>query len=222
MTQLKKKNKYNKSKKKIYNKLKGGLKLKNQNMDCNSPFHPIWNKQYINGPFVGRHGDNTYTFLQDGINLKLAGGKQKLKKKKNNNIKSIKNKKKKKKYKKLKGGLKLKNQNMDCSSPFHPIWNKQYINGPFVGRHGDNNYTFLQDGINLKLAGGNQKLTKKNIKSIKKKKKKGGLKLKNQNMDCSSPFHPIWNNQYPNGPFIAREGVNTYTFLQDGINLNSK
>jgi len=54
----------------------GGLKLKNQNMDCSSPFHPIWNPKYINGPFVGREGVNTYTFLQDGVNLNLAGGKK--------------------------------------------------------------------------------------------------------------------------------------------------
>ena len=61
---LSKNNKKNRTKGK---KHKGGLALYSSNMDCNAPFHPIWNKSY--NPKVAatsRPNMNTYTFIQDG------------------------------------------------------------------------------------------------------------------------------------------------------------
>ena len=186
---------------------KGGLALYSSNMDCNAPFHPIWNKSY--NPKVAhtcKPNMNSFTFIQDG-------GKKKSK----TQIKKSRTRKKSRNQKKRQeGGLALYSSNMDCGAPFHPRWNKSYNpKMAATSRPGMNTYTFIQDG------GKKKKKSKKSKRG--KKKQQGGLALYSSNMDCNAPFHPTWNKSYnPKIAATSKSGMNTYTFIQDGGKKKNK
>merc|ERR1711907_187666 len=70
----------------------------------------------------------------------------------------------------------------------------------------------LKGPTNLK--GGKKKSYKKRKSA---KQLKGGLSLYSSNMDCGAPFHPTWKKGYqPQVAATSRDGMNSYTFIQDG------